>query len=496
MPRIATLIIVFSLTSSSLFSQDQGIKTQMTLEDVINLASDSSLNAFIAQNMYLANYWEYRNYRAQRLPFLTLNAAPANFSRSLTQQYNFQDSSYQYVGEQTFNSSANLSLSQNITRTGGRVYIDSDLMRLENIRSNTPVQFSSTMVRIGVSQELFGFNPFKWESRIEPIKYEKAKRELVSTLEGIAVTAVEYFFDMAKAQVNFEIARSNLANSDTLYQIGQQRYQIASISQEDLYTLQLNVINSTNELRRAEIELKRARINLYSLLRLPAEVDIELIYPEQLPGIHVNPSQGLSLALENNPNILAFAHQLLESQREVERARKESRLNATLNASFGLNQMGNSVGDAYRNPMDQEMVRLSISIPLLDWGLARGRYNLAQKNLEVMDATLQQSRIDFEHNILMTIEEFNLQEDMVKGAAQADTIAHYAYEIARRRFINGNIQLTQLNAVHSNTIAARRAYITTLENYWRYYYTIRRLTLYDFSRNQTLFDRFNNLFGM
>lgn len=40
----------------------------LTLERTITLAADSSLDAFRYKNMYLAGYWEYRTYKAGRLP--------------------------------------------------------------------------------------------------------------------------------------------------------------------------------------------------------------------------------------------------------------------------------------------------------------------------------------------------------------------------------------------------------------------------------------------
>ena len=246
----------------------------------------------------------------------------------------------------------------------------------------------------------------------------------------------------------------------------------------------------------ATIQLRRARLNLFSLLRLPPDSELRLVYPENLPYLTIDPERALSMAIAHNPEIWEHNQKLLESERDVERARKESRMNATLNASFGLNQKGNSIAETYRNPLDQEIIRLTLNIPILDWGLARGQYNLAKKNLDVMDATIQQARIDFDHNILLTVEEFSIQQERVNGAAQADTIAQQAFEIARTRFINGNISLTQLNAVQQNTIAARRAYISALESYWRYYYTIRRITLFDFQTNTPLVREFDETFGL
>ena len=50
---------------------------RLNLKETIGLANDSSLSAFRYQNMYLSGYWEYRTYKANRLPSLALNLVPA-----------------------------------------------------------------------------------------------------------------------------------------------------------------------------------------------------------------------------------------------------------------------------------------------------------------------------------------------------------------------------------------------------------------------------------
>ena len=52
---------------------------KLDLQRTIEIANDSSLSAFRYQNLYLSGYWEYRTYKANRLPSLTLNLTPAKY---------------------------------------------------------------------------------------------------------------------------------------------------------------------------------------------------------------------------------------------------------------------------------------------------------------------------------------------------------------------------------------------------------------------------------
>ena len=483
--KLLILSLIFSSTSV-LNAQYDNSKLTLGLDDVIRLANDSSLQAFIVQNTYLASYWDFRNFNSTKLPFLNFNGSPVDFTRKYSQEYNFLDSSYYYVEQQTFGASGNFSLNQTIMKTGGRLYLDTDLGYLNNLNQTAGSQFYSTPLRIGFSQQLFGYNAYQWLNKIAPVEFETAKKQLLEDMENISLLAVHSFFTLSSAQTNLEIAETILANADTLYRISMKRFELTSISQEDLYTLKLSWVNSKNNYEQAKIDLKRAQMQLNSLLRLDNSVNIELILPDELPDLHIDPDKCLEMAMQNNPEIFEYKSSRLQAERDVEQARKDSRMAANMNASFGLNQQGSSINSAYRNPTDQEVVSVGISVPILDWGQSKSAFKLAQKRQEIVNANLEQSEIDFRQTVLLTAEEFNLQKQLVAGAIEADSIAWIAYEITRARYLNGQSDIIKMGSYLKSSIDAKQAYIQALENYWTYYYTIRKLSLYDFEKGKAI----------
>ena len=42
---------------------------------------------------------------------------------------------------------------------------------------------------IGYRQSLFGYNSLKWDKRIEPVRYQEAKKSYVETLELVSANA-------------------------------------------------------------------------------------------------------------------------------------------------------------------------------------------------------------------------------------------------------------------------------------------------------------------
>ena len=203
----------------------------LDLQSTIEIASDSSLQAFRSQNLYMSGYWEYVSFKAGRLPSLSLTLTPASYNQSVTREFDNTDQVYRYYSLKSYSAAGGLNIVQNFDPLGGTFYIESSLNYVRNFGHTKYTQYSSVPVRIGYRQDLIGFNQFRWERRIEPIKYEKVKKEFLYNMETVSENAVTYFFNLALAQAEYRLAKDNLASADTIYTIGERRFKIASISQ-------------------------------------------------------------------------------------------------------------------------------------------------------------------------------------------------------------------------------------------------------------------------
>lgn len=463
----------------------------LDLKRTITMANDSSLAAFRYQNLYLSSYWEYRSYKAARLPSLTLEMTPAQYYRYITRRYDSQQDVDIYREQQMFSASAGLSLEQNFDLLGGTFYVDTDLDYMRNFGTNKSTQFSTVPFRIGYQQSLLGYNSFRWDKKIEPLKFEKAKKQYIYNAESVSEDAVEYFFSLAMAQADYKLAKDNMATTDTLYAIGEQRQKIASISQADLLTLKLDKVNAKNTLRNAEIARKRAMSSLATFLNLDKNTTIEIELPARPRNISVKADQALLLARENNPIFLEQRQNILEAEQQADKTKKEARFNIGINASVGFNQVANNISSAYKNLQQQDLVSLTVSIPLIDWGVRKGKYNMAKNNLNVVTIAARQEEISLEEDVMMTVNDFNVQQDLITSAEEALDLAELAYDQTRKRFIIGKADISSLTLALNRQQEAQKNYIEALQNYWLNYYKIRKLTLFDFESGISLSDHFD-----
>lgn len=490
MKNIITITIICFILAGKGFAQD---KKLMTLDDVIEVASQQSLDAFINENMYLANYWEYRYFKADKLPSLSLDATPLDYNRSMRKVYNYDENREEFVERQDFNSDLTLSLNQNVGLTGGRIFAQSSLSMTQKLGDDKVSSFSSTPFSIGYTQNINGYNRLKWESKIEPVKFEKAKKQFIQAQEELSIKATRLFFNLLDAQIEVTISETNLANADTLFTIGKGRFQVGTVTQDDLLDLELSFMNSQLALTRAKLELDRAEAELNSFLSFEKNTVVECIIPAEINDLQVDALAAVDKAMTNNPEILAYQQQLLEEDRRVQQAKSETGVSGDVFALYGLNQNSEEFNEVYQDPLDRQRFSVGVNVPILDWGRRKGQLSMAESNREVVRLGINQNKIDFEQNVIMNVMEFNLQGNQVVNSAKADTIAQMKYDVTQQRFLIGKQNIINLNAARNDREQARRAYIRSLRSYWNYYYSIRRLTLYDFENDVTLSEDFEKI---
>ncbi|MBP1617082.1 MAG: hypothetical protein H6Q14_909 [Bacteroidetes bacterium] len=466
---------------------------KLNLERSIEIASDSSLQAYINKNRYMSSYWEYKSYKAARLPSVTLTMTPLEYNRDFVQRYNSELNVDEYKPLESLYSYGNLSVSQNFDPTGGTFYVNSSLSRYQSYGAYSYTQFNAVPVQVGYSQSLFGFNSFKWQKKIEPLKLDKAQKQFLYSREQISETVIGYFFAMVSAKLEYDMARETVSSSDTLYRLGQKRQEIASISQSDLLTLKLEAVNAVNSLRNAETSYQKAEFSLIQYLNLSNGTALELEMP-QLPGtILISVDEALEHARENNPDYLDYKRQLLESQRDLEQTKKSSNFSATLSLSIGYNQVADRFSDSYKSPLQQEIASFSVSIPLLDWGVRKGKVNMAVNNLNVTRLSVKQEEQKLEQDVIMTVKDFNIQQSLVTSSKEAVELATLAFRTTRERFIIGKADLNSLTLALNRQNTAQRNYVSSLQSYWLSYYKLRRLTLFDFLQGKHLLVDFGSL---
>lgn len=465
------------------FSQ-QPIRT-LSLNEAIEIAKRQSPDALSAKNQFLTNFWEYRNFKANLLPKLSMQATIPQLTRDIEAVVQ-PDGSTAFRDISQMNSSANLELRQNLGLTGGQVYMRSGLSVVDYLSTDDPTAYLSNAFIIGLNQGIFTYNEFKWQKRIDPIKYNEAKQKYLESVEQIAMTTTNLFFNMLTAQIQKNIVDIKMANYDTLYKIAIGRYNLGKIAENDLLQLELSLLKAKAEVEDINLVLYDRTFKLKSYLRLQDKEGLELVVPSDTKHFVVDVNQAIDRAEQNQSKTLGFQRRLLEAQSQVEYAKRTDRFSANVFAQFGLTNSTEELSQLYKDPSNQQLFALGLQIPILDWGLARGRIKVAESNSELIKTAVEQERIDFNLDIYLKVVRFNQQKIQLEIAAKSDTVAQKGYNVSKERYLIGKISITDLNIAQTDKDNSKISYLRSLQDYWTNYYDIRRTTLFDFLRNEEI----------
>lgn len=455
----------------------------LDLEGTIRLAHGQSPSAQSARNTFLTAYWQYRYFRADYLPSVTLSSSP--YINRQINKIAQADGSDEFRQQEQFGADLSLKINQNIAFTGGSLFVKSTLNRLDELHKKTTA-YSTQPLIVGYEQSLFGYNSLKWNRRIEPIRYREAKKQYVETLELLSAKACSYFFSLMMAQKNLEMAQRNFASADTLFQMAKGRYTIGTITENEMLQLEINRLNEETNVMDAEIQVKEAMQSFRSFLNLEQGAEIKLTLTDSVPQFVVPLQKALELAHENSPDPDHYQLQKKEGESSLAVAKANAGLRADLYVQLGLSQTGRDVSQAYRNLENQQYASISVSLPILDWGRGKGRVKVAKSQLELINTNVEQGMKDFNQNVQKTVMQFNMQARKVHIAMLTDKRAEQRHAVARKLYVMGRSSILDLNAAISERNSARRNYINTIYTYWQLYYLIRSMTGYDFLKDEAL----------
>ena len=474
----ATIILATSFTAAG--------QEEMTLSQVIHTARNQSVEALEARQSFISTYWAYRSYKASRLPSVYMYGNLMNFDRSLTLLQNPEDGTLNYVSSNNLQNGIGLQINQNIPFTGGTLSLSTDLSRIDQFGNNKSLTWYSKPVTLSYYQPLFTYNQFKWDKKIEPKEYERGKRNYLETMEGLTINAVYAYHNLLLAKMNNEISKSNFENSGNMLKIAKERYQLGDVTKAEYLQLELRMLNDSIAINETAVSVREAQMNLNSILGFDESFEIVPVMEEELPDIQMDYDLVMAKSLENSSFSLNNELNLLNAESDVAYAKASRGFSFALNARFGMSQTGPEFPQAYKNLLDQEVVGITFSIPIFDWGMGKGKVQKAKAAQEVVKAQVQQSENDYRRQVFTSVSQFNNQRQQCMVSQRAMKIAAERYELTMHRFKEGNATVTDLNMAQTENDSAFRQYISDVSNFWAFYYSLRQCTLYDFIKGEDL----------
>ncbi|MDR2037753.1 MAG: TolC family protein [Bacteroidales bacterium] len=434
-----------------------------------------------------ANY-SYENYKKRFLPSVAFNLNPANFNHSFKVLQNPSDGSYSYVDDFSNNSSIGVSVSQIVGITGGSINMNSNLNMLNELNDNRK-SFSTSPFSIGYSQKLFGgtTKDFKLSRSIEQKKNVKAAKDYCSSITGIQREAVKLFMDLILVKVSMDIASKNEAISDTLLQASTVMYDNGRMAENEYLQMKIQAINdhfaSENYKKEYEISLRR----LLDYFGMTDNYENYMIgHPEFNLPFFLDFSIVMEYVEKNNPFALEQQIKRIEAERNIHNAKHQNRFTSNISFNFGTNQYASIFRDAYKNMASQQSLTIGLQIPVLQWGINKNHFKIAQNNYEISMMEIEREYVRSYNDLKEQVNNYNHNVNLMTIARSSFELAIKQYEVSVNKFNLGKLSIYELGVAQKEVFTSMNRYYATMKEVWDGYYSLRNLTLFDFVENKEL----------
>lgn len=465
----------------------------LTMQQVVELAQENSISAMSNRNTFTAQYWSYRSFKAELRPSLNLSANLAQFNRSLVALQDYNTGTISYRANYNLNNDATLYVSQSVPWTGGTLSLSTSLSRLDQYSPSRLTTYYAQPIYLSYAQSLWGFNRFKWDKKTEPKQYEVAKRQYIESMEQVNQTAVSYFWSYVSAKESYDRASKSFEDSKRLFEAGQTRFSMGTITRDDLMQIEVTMLNDSLSLTSSKVSLRSALNRLCSYIGYKEDTELNLIIDYEIPDITLDYDDVLERALENSSFSLNQEISYTNTERNIAQAKANRGMSASVNARFGMSGSADRLGDTFVQLKDQEVVGVSLNIPILDWGLARGRVRMAEANALTIRNSLEQSMIDYKQNLFTQVMQFNDQHSRCEISKRAADLAEESYQLALKSFGSGNMDMTRLDQLKQKRDSALSSYLSNVASFWSYYFGIRKATLFDYISGTDISVEFDKL---
>lgn len=475
------LVCLFFVYSNNLISNDV-----ITIDDALNIYVYNTRYIRI-QRMALENIlMEYQNFKKSLLPAISLNFTPLSFNRSMRLLQNYKTGEYSNVEDFSNTTFGDMCVSQIIPATGGLFKIGSSLSYLREFSTNNN-SFSSTPLYISYSQQLIGGRKdFCLQKEIVKLKYNVGLKQFCSSVSSEQQKILTMYLNAYSNLVDIDYYIKNVDLGDTLLLYATIRKNAGKITDYEYEQIKLHQLDNKIELDKAkytyansihqlETELSLSNIELQSpsISKFPKMIDINNVL------VNIN---------NNNPTYLNLELERLNAEYKLHQTKLNNNFNANISLSYGLNQYGNELKDAYTHPNQRQALSVVFSVPIFQWGINNNKIKISHNEYESIVLEQEIVKDNFKEEIQNYVFNYNISYELFDIARKKYNLSGKQYSLAVMKYNVCKIAAIELKNAQKEYLQAKQEYLSVLKDLYVNYYKIRHISLYDYIDNMDMME--------
>ncbi|MDR2955991.1 MAG: TolC family protein [Prevotella sp.] len=489
-------LAVFVSITSCLVLQAQMVH-HLTLDESIEIAKEQSLSMQrLQQNLKIAEF-NLKIAKNRLKTNVNLSFTLPNYTETIRE---YEDSTgFSYYAVKQLDYSTQLRITQPLP-TDGNVYVTTNLRGLNDY--NTDIRSTNFSTRVGFEQPLdafYGYNSIRTRLKEAELNYEQTSKSLKREELNLIYSVSSSYYNLLSSQRTIDISKSNMERQNEAYEISKNKYEAGLIREVDALQMEVDLAQAQNDYDIAVYSQTSSANAFKELIGLNLADSIALNNEMKYDPIIVDPLKAVQYAKENRLEIREQEIQIELQKLAIKSQKAQGMIKSSINGYFekagvsrtdvGDSFFGSSIDKSFSNFRDRPMnygIGLTISIPILDWGVNRSQVRVQEARLKQNMISKEEIERGIETEVLNLAARINSNLKQLQLLERSATVAEKSFEITLKRYSDGDIDSQSL-ALERDRL--NRAYSTHLSAYISYQLSLAdlmRKTFYDFKNDRVI----------
>jgi outer membrane protein len=473
--QVLILLIICNLSG---YSQEG-----LTLEKSMNIAE---LNSPTIKKTRLSLIRSQENLNAQNASLKSqflLSLTPISYNQGKV----FNELISSYNTQKNIQSYSTFSVRQPVVLTDATLSLTNTVGYLDSYSQFAGTQqqkvFSNNLA-ISLDQPLFTYNRTKLNLKQLQLALENAQLNYAIQLLALEKDVTQAFYSVYQQQQSLDISRQAFQNMQKSYEVSKNKVDAGISPREEMFQAELNLATTKSDFENKQVLLENAKDDFKLLIGMSLYDDLLVIPNIAVDTVAIDISFAIDQGLHNRMELRQRKIDIETSQFDLIQTKAQNEFKGNLGLSVGLigdNEKFRSIYDK-ANRTDNEVVTLSLDIPLWDWGRRKSMIKASEAGIATSQIALEEEQ----NNIILAIRKvyrnlLNLQ-NQIEIARQSVLNAQLTYDLNLEKYKNGDLTGMDLNIYQNQLSDKQLTYTNSLISYKLELLNLKIQTLYDFEK--------------
>jgi len=385
--------------------------------------------------------------KAGLYPSLSLDLIAPGYNESRSEQYIYEPVSgnytYQWINTGDYRYQGSLNLEQKLP-TGGTFAVSNLLYKREyffgSYQDSLTTEYSNAL-RFSIEQPILQPNQVRMDYRRSLLGLESARLQRQIQLRDFDYLFTSVYYSLVRSSRQLQLQQEDYQRWRSSVKTAEDKFKSGLIPEVEVLKLQVELARREGALAAVRDAYLQAELNfkifigidLMDTLQISIEVE-EIEVPEGLVENALNSRQELKKAEIDVKN----------AEINYKQVKADAGINASLYAYYDLDSKEPSIDDIVDNFEIDRGISLNISVPLFNWGKTRNSVEARKISLDKTKYNFKQLRKQFIAELSEVERSLTSARQRLESARLAEQLAQKSYEMTTSRFESGAVTATDL----------------------------------------------------